>query len=158
LPDHDEGSRLLEPWQRVTPTEAWHLRIIIQQTSRPESTDPKLGVAILTPEASTEGKHRLQPGCILFSQYRDTAFWIATQLAAALGEGPWRSMPRAARAGCSNGTLDIIGGLPDTIEDDWIESEERLNQIVNQYVYLRAKSCDAFGVRYKGGIDHDKNR
>jgi hypothetical protein len=27
---------------------------------------------------------------------------------------------------------DIFGGLPDTIEDDWIESEEKLEEMMDE--------------------------
>src|SRR5207247_2360752 len=31
--------------------------------------------------------------------------------------------------------FDIFGGLPDTIEDDWIESVERLDEIMDEYIH-----------------------
>ena len=31
---------------------------------------------------------------------------------------------------------DIVGGLPDTIEDDWIESEEKLEEMMDEYIHL----------------------
>lgn len=54
--------------------------------------------------------------------------------------------------------FDIFGSLPDTIEDDWIESVEKLEQMMDQYIHLRHKACDAFELRYKETIDPDKNR
>jgi hypothetical protein len=54
--------------------------------------------------------------------------------------------------------FDIFGGLPDTIEDDWIETEERLEEMMDQYVHLRQKARDVFELRYKETIDPDKNR
>jgi len=54
--------------------------------------------------------------------------------------------------------FDIFGGLPDTIEDDWIESVERLEEMMDQYVHLRQKARDVFELRYKETIDPDKNR
>ena len=53
---------------------------------------------------------------------------------------------------------DIFGGLPDTIEDDWIDSVERLEEMMNEYVHLRQKARDLFELRYKETIDPDKNR
>jgi superfamily II DNA/RNA helicase len=54
--------------------------------------------------------------------------------------------------------FDIFGGLPDTIEDDWIETEERMEEMMNEYVHLREKASDVFELRYKQTIDPDKNR
>lgn len=31
------------------------------------------------------------------------------------------------------------GGLPDTIEDDWIDSKEKLEQMMDEYIHLRQK-------------------
>ena len=54
--------------------------------------------------------------------------------------------------------FDIFGGLPDTIEDDWIESVERLETMMDQFIHLRQKARDVFELRYKETIDPDKNR
>jgi len=45
--------------------------------------------------------------------------------------------------------FDIFGGLPDTIEDDWIESVEKLEAMMDQYIHLRQKGRDVFELRYK---------
>lgn len=54
--------------------------------------------------------------------------------------------------------FDIFGGLPDTIEDDWIESEEELDAKMDEYIHLRRKARDVFELRYRETIDPDKNR
>ena len=54
--------------------------------------------------------------------------------------------------------FDIFGGLPDTIEDDWIESVEKLEEMMDQYIHLRQKARDVFELRYQETIDPDKNR
>jgi superfamily II DNA/RNA helicase len=54
--------------------------------------------------------------------------------------------------------FDIFGGLPDTIEDEWIESVEKLEAMMDQFIHLRQKARDAFELRYKETIDADKNR
>ena len=53
---------------------------------------------------------------------------------------------------------DIFGGLPDTIEDDWIETVETLEDMMDKYVHLRQNARDVFELRYKETIDPDKNR
>jgi superfamily II DNA or RNA helicase len=54
--------------------------------------------------------------------------------------------------------FDIFGGLPDTIEDDWIETVEKLEEMMDQYIHLRQKARDVFELRYKETIDPDQNR
>jgi hypothetical protein len=53
---------------------------------------------------------------------------------------------------------DIFGGLPDTIEDDWIESVERLEAMMDEYIHLRRKARDVFELRYQPTIDPDRDR
>ncbi len=53
---------------------------------------------------------------------------------------------------------DIFGGLPDTIEDEWIESVEKLEKMMDEYIHLRKKARDIFEMRYQETIDPDKDR
>jgi hypothetical protein len=53
---------------------------------------------------------------------------------------------------------DIFGGLPDTIEDDWIESVEKLDEMMDEYIHLRKQARDVFEMRYQETIDPDKDR
>jgi len=53
---------------------------------------------------------------------------------------------------------DIFGGLPDTIEDDWIESVEKLEAMMDEYIHLRDQARDVFEIRYQGTIDPDAER
>lgn len=53
---------------------------------------------------------------------------------------------------------DIFGSLPDTIEDEWIESVEELEQRMDEYMHLRNQAQNAFEVRYHETIDPDKDR
>jgi superfamily II DNA or RNA helicase len=53
---------------------------------------------------------------------------------------------------------DIFGGLPDTIEDDWIENIEQLEDMMDEYIHLRQKARDVFEIRYQTTIDPDKER
>jgi superfamily II DNA/RNA helicase len=254
LEDEDEMPVLVEPLSVLTPTEAGHLRTIIEELSRPEARDPKLAaVTYFLTEHRTEGKTWLEHGCIIFSQYYDTAQWVAAALAQVLpnepvavyaGTGkssilrgdacasveredikkavkqrdmrlvvatdaaceglnlqtlgtlinvdlPWnpsrleQRLGRIKRFGQARRTVDmlnlvyhntqdeqvyqvlsrrlrdkfdIFGGLPDTIEVDWIESVEKLEAMMDQYIHLRQKGRDVFELRYKETIDPDKNR
>ena len=53
---------------------------------------------------------------------------------------------------------DIFGGLPDAIEDDWIDDEQTLEAEMDKYIHLRQKARDVFELRYKGTINPDANR
>ncbi len=53
---------------------------------------------------------------------------------------------------------DIFGSLPDTIEDDWIEDIETLEETMDQYIHLRRKAKDVFEIRYERKIDPDEDR
>ena len=50
-------------------------------------------------------------------------------------------------------TYDIFGSLPDTIDDEWIEDEEKLKKRMNEYMHERKKAQDAFTVKYRETID-----
>ena len=53
---------------------------------------------------------------------------------------------------------DVFGGLPDTIDDDWIESVEKLEEMMDKYIHLRQKARDVFEMRYQETINPDENR
>ena len=53
---------------------------------------------------------------------------------------------------------DIFGGLPDTIEDEWIDSVERLEVMMDAYIHLRQQARDVFEMRYQETIDPDRDR
>jgi ERCC4-related helicase len=253
--EDEEQMRLVEAaLSALTPEESTHLRTIVAELSRPEAHDPKLtAVRHFLTEHRTEGKTWLEHGCIVFSQYYDTAYSIGAALAKFLSgepvavyagagksglfrDGDFASVEReeikkavkkrairllvATDAACEGlnlqtlGTLinvdlpwnpsrleqrlgrikrfgqarrtvdmlnlvyhdtqdekvyqvlsrrmkdryDIFGGLPDTIEDDWIESVEKLEQMMDKYIHLRQKARDVFEMRYQETIDPDKDR
>jgi hypothetical protein len=47
--------------------------------------------------------------------------------------------------------FDIFGTLPDVIDDDWIDDEERLEEELKNYTNRRAKA-NAFDLRYAGDV------
>ena len=53
---------------------------------------------------------------------------------------------------------DIFGSLPDTIEDDWIDDEERLQDKMDTYIHKREEAENAFTVRYRNTVDPEANR
>ena len=254
LEDEEQAKLIEDALSALTPEEAKHLRTIVEELSRPEARDPKVAaVRYFLTEHRTEGKTWLEHGCIVFSQYYDTAYSLAAELAKSLpGEpvgvyagagksgmfrgGDFASVERedikkavkkreirlvvATDAACEGlnlqtlGTLinvdlpwnpsrleqrlgrikrfgqarrtvdmlnlvyhdtqdekvyevisrrmkdryDIFGGLPDTIEDDWIETVEELEDMMDDYIHLRRKARDVFELRYQETIDPDKDR
>jgi len=253
--EEEEQARLMEEaMSGLTDKEAEYLRTIVQELSRPEARDPKLSAVkhFLTTHQS-EGKTWLEHGCIIFSQYYDTAYSIGKELAKSLtgevvgvyaGAGksglfrgedfasverediksavkkreirlvvatdaaceglnlqtlgtlinvdlPWnpsrleQRLGRIKRFGQARRSVDmlnlvyhetqdekiykvlsdrmkerydIFGGLPDTIEDDWIESEEKLEEMMDEYIHLRRQAHDVFEMRYQTTIDPDLDR
>jgi len=238
----------------LEPDEAKHLHAIVDELSRPEARDPKLAaVRYFLTNHRTEGKTWLEHGCIVFSQYYDTAYWIGSELAKTMqgetvavyaGAGksglfrgeefasvereaiktavrkreirlvvatdaaceglnlqtlgtlinvdlPWnpsrleQRLGRIKRFGQARHTVDmlnlvyhetqdekiyqvlsrrmkdrydIFGGLPDTIEDEWIDNIEDLEDMMDKYIHLRQNARNAFEMRYEETIDPDKNR
>jgi superfamily II DNA or RNA helicase len=253
--DDEEQAKLVEETlSALTSDEAAHLRRIVEELSRPEARDPKLAaVRYFLTEHRTEGKTWLEHGCIVFSQYYETAYFVGAELAKLLpgepvgvyaGTGksgmfrgddfasveredikaavkkreirllvatdaaceglnlqtlgtlinvdlPWnpsrleQRLGRIKRFGQARRTVDmlnlvyhetqdekvyqvlsrrmkdrydIFGGLPDTIEDDWIETEEKLEEMMDEYIHLRQQARDVFEMRYQETIDPDKDR
>jgi superfamily II DNA or RNA helicase len=254
LEEEDTTPILNDVIASLTSTEQAYLRTIIEELSRPEARDPKLRtVTYFLKEHRTEGKTWLEHGCIIFSQYYDTVFWMGSELAKMLATEPVAIYAGAGKSGIFRGTdfatveredikkavslrnirlvvatdaaceglnlqtlgclinvdlpwnpsrleqrlgrikrigqarrivdmlnlvyhdtqdeqiyqvvprrlkdkFDIFGGLPDTIEDEWIENVERLDAMMDEYVHLRQNARDTFEFRYKEAIDPDNNR
>ncbi len=254
LDDEEHEPELANILSGLTDEEATHLRTIVDELSRPEARDPKEdAVRHFLLAHRSEGKTWLEHGCIIFSQYYDTAKALGAALAASLPTEPigvyagagksglfrgedFASIERedlkaavkkrqvrllvATDAACEGlnlqtlGTLinvdlpwnpsrleqrlgrikrfgqarknvdmlnlvyhdtqdekvyrvlssrmkdryDIFGGLPDTIDDDWIESEEELESKMDDYIHLRDKARDVFQLRYQETIDPEKDR
>lgn len=80
--DEDRIEEVEHILSEMTPAEVACLKEIETQLSRAEAVDSKLNtVKWFLTEFRTEGKIWLEHGCIIFSQYYDTAEWIAKELA-----------------------------------------------------------------------------
>jgi len=254
IEDEEQAKLIEETLSTLTQDEANHLHTIVEELSRPEARDPKVkAVRYFLTEHRTEGKTWLEHGCIVFSQYYETAYSLGAELAkllpnepigvyagsgksgmfrgidfAAIGrdeikdavkkreirlvvatdaacEGlnlqtlgtlinvdlPWnparleQRLGRIKRFGQARRTVDmlnlvyhetqdekvydvlsrrmkdrydIFGGLPDTIEDDWIESVEKLDEMMDEYIHLRQRARDVFEIRYQETINPDNDR
>lgn len=254
LDDEDLSSEQAKELSVLTEAEQEFLKQIVVELSRPESIDPKLrAVRYFLTEHRVDGKPWLEHGCIIFSQYYDTAAWVAEELAKALpgepvavyaGVGKSRlysgadfatvereQIKRAVKereirlvvatdAACEGlnlqtlGTLinidlpwnpskleqrlgrikrfgqarksvdmlnlvyhqtqdekvyqvlsrrmkdryDIFGSLPDTIDDEWIEDIENLEEDLDRYWARRKQTQNAFQARYQQSVSPDANR
>lgn len=256
IEDEEAAEQIADALSVLTPEEAGYLQTVVQELSRPEARDPKLAaVHYFLSEHRTEGKTWLEHGCIVFSQYYDTALWVASELAklfpsetvavyAGVGKSglfrgelfstverehiktavkrrelrlvvatdaaceglnlqtlgtlinvdlPWnpsrleQRLGRIKRIGQARKTVDmlnlvyhgtrdenvyqalskrlkdkfdIFGGLPDTIDDEWIEDQSLLEAELDKYLHLRDKAKNVFELRYQGeqSIAPDENR
>jgi superfamily II DNA/RNA helicase len=254
LDDEEDVELLMEAISTLTTKEAQYLETIVSELSRPEARDPKLeAVYYFLTQHQTEEKTWLEHGCIIFSQYYDTAYFIGRELAKklpgekigiyagadksllCLGEDysavkrehlklevkkrelkllvatdaaceglnlqtlgalinidlPWnpsrleQRLGRIKRFGQGRRTVDmlnlvyrdtqderiykvlsrrmqdrydIFGGLPDVIEDEWIENVEELEEMMDQYIHLRQNAKNVFELHYEETVDPEKNR
>jgi superfamily II DNA or RNA helicase len=252
--DDDNPDRLLQVLVDLSDKEAAYLRTVIGELSRPEARDPKLAaVQYFLRHHLIEGKTWLEHGCIIFSQYYDTAYWIASELAktlpdepiavyAGLGKSglfrgpqynaaereaiknavkerqirlvvatdaaceglnlqtlgmlinvdlPWnpsrleQRLGRIKRFGQTRRSVDmlnlvyhdtqdekiysvlskrlkdkfdIFGSLPDTIDDDWIENAEKLDEMMNQYIHMRQQTRNIFDERAEAMLSPNEER
>lgn len=98
----DDVSTILS---EMSPAEEDCLQEIIRQLSRPEAVDPKLDtVRWFLNQFRSEGKTWLEHGCIVFSQYYDTARWVAGELARTMPEIGVAVYAGAGKSGLFRGT------------------------------------------------------
>lgn len=250
-----------EPWlgeggalAGMTEKEVELLEDIRHELSRDDAIDPKLAaVRWFLSEFESDGKKWVEHGCIIFSQYFDTANWVASELAKdfpkeaiavyagagksglyhgadyvsvqrdtikamvkqgevklviatdAACEGlnlqtlgtlinidlPWNPSRLEQRLGrikrfgqarervdmlnlCYHGTrdkdvyakisermkdrFDIFGGLPDCIDDDWIEDIEAYLKQAETHLHLRKQLRNIFEERWESSITGDVER
>jgi SNF2 family DNA or RNA helicase len=241
FPEDEEQPIFIEHFEDILSQETSHLQKLIDFLDQ-KPADPKLKAVL----HFLKDKAWLEYGCIIFSQYYDTSFWIADSLAKALPDegvalyagakksglffaGEWRSAEReeikravrnhsirlvvatdAASEGLNLQTLgalinvdlpwnpsrleqrigrikrfgqmrkrvdmlnlvyqdtidekiyqvlsqrmkdryDLFGSLPDTIEDEWIENIENLDEYLSQFT-RKKKQANAFDLRYGSAI------
>lgn len=260
IEDEEELEGLENALDSLTDKEAECLRQIVAELSRPEARDPKLAaVNYFLDEHRTgpipDNKTWTEHGCIIFSQYYDTAKWVASEIAKvhpdqvvavyagagksglfrveefstvereyikgavkrheiklvvatdAACEGlnlqtlgtlinvdlPWnpskleQRLGRIKRFGQVRRTVDmlnlvyaqtrdekvysvlsrrlkdkfdIFGSLPDTLDDEWIEDQERMDEELDKYIERRESAKNSFEIRYqtRESIDPGKER
>lgn len=242
LPVEDEDDAALADVADIVDEECVHLQRIVALLGR-QPTDPKLDAVLYF----LRERGWLGLGCIIFSQFYDTAYWVAQGLTARLTDeriaiyagagksgiflaGEWRTVERedikravrdrairlvvATDAACEGlnlqtlGTLinvdlpwnpsrleqrigrikrfgqardrvdmlnlvyhdthdekvyralsqrmrdryDVFGTLPDTIDDEWIEDIENLDEYLSQFTEKK-RAANAFDLRYGSTVD-----
>ena len=260
IEDEEELEGLENALDSLTDKEADCLKEIVAELSRPEARDPKLAaVSYFLDEHRTgpipDNKTWAEHGCIIFSQYYDTARWVASEIAKAhpdqvvavyAGAGksglfrgeefstvereyiksavkhrevkvlvatdaaceglnlqtlgtlinvdlPWnpskleQRLGRIKRFGQVRRTVDmlnlvyaqtrdekvysvlsrrlkdkfdIFGSLPDTLDDEWIDDQQRMDEELDKYIERRQAAKNAFELRYqtRESIDPGKER
>lgn len=102
--DEEQAKFVGDELSGLTSEEAGHLKTIVTELSRPEARDPKLAaVQYFLTEHRTDGKTWLEHGCIIFSQYYDTATYIASELARSLPNEPVAVYAGAGKSGLYRG-------------------------------------------------------
>lgn len=260
IEDEEDLEGLENALDSLTDKEAECLRQIVAELSRPEARDPKLAaVNYFLDEHRTgpipDNKTWAEHGCIIFSQYYDTAKWVASEIAKAhpdqvvavyAGAGksglfrgeefstvereyikgavkrheikqlvatdaaceglnlqtlgtlinvdlPWnpskleQRLGRIKRFGQIRRTVDmlnlvyaqtrdekvysvlsrrlkdkfdIFGSLPDTLDDEWIDDQQQMDEELDKYIERRESAKNSFELRYqtRESIDPGKER
>jgi SNF2 family DNA or RNA helicase len=87
--DEDLSSEQATALSMLTEQEREYLKRIVDELSRPAAIDPKLkAIRYFLAEHLLDGKTWLEHGCIIFSQYYDTAAWVAEELAQVFPDEP----------------------------------------------------------------------
>ena len=56
--------------------------------------------------------------------------------------------------------FDIFGSLPDTLDDEWIDDQEQMDEELDKYIERRQSAKNSFEIRYQtqDSIDPGKER
>jgi superfamily II DNA or RNA helicase len=129
----------------LTEAESGHLRTILTELSRPEARDPKAEVVrSFLLEQRTDGRTWLDHGCIVFSQYYDTTFWLAAELARTLPEHVVAVYAGAGKSGLFHGERFAA------VERDHIKEEVRQRRI--RLVVATDAACEGLNLQTLGTL------
>ncbi|MBF0543189.1 MAG: DEAD/DEAH box helicase family protein [Candidatus Riflebacteria bacterium] len=130
---------------QMTPEEVGCLREIENQLSRPEATDSKLDtVKWFLNEFRSDGKTWHEHGCIIFSQYYDTAEWIAAELAKS-----FKNEVVAVYAGAGKSGL-YLNEQFNTVEREVIKAAVRNREIL--IVVATDAACEGLNLQALGTL------
>jgi superfamily II DNA or RNA helicase len=133
----------------LSESEAACLQEIISELSRPEARDPKLSAVNYFLDAYKTGpvpdrKTWAEHGCIIFSQYYDTARWVASEIAKAHPE-----QVVAVYAGAGKSGLFRDGEFS-TVEREYIKSAVRRHEI--KLVVATDAACEGLNLQTLGTL------
>jgi len=129
----------------MTPEEVSCLRDIVTQLSRPEAVDSKLEtIKWFLTEFKTDGKTWLEHGCIIFSQYYDTAEWIAKELAKT-----FKTEVVAVYAGMGKSGL-FLGEQFNSVDREVIKTSVRTREI--RLVVATDAACEGLNLQTLGTL------
>ncbi|WP_322513636.1 phospholipase D-like domain-containing anti-phage protein [Chloroflexus sp.] len=144
IDDDDEAVRA-DLFAELSADEIRHLRAIVTELSRPEARDPKLEAiyTFLTNQRS-DSLTWLEHGCIIFSQYYDTAHAVATALAERLPNEPVALYAGAGRSAVWR------NGASNAVERDAIKAAVRHRDI--RLVVATDAACEGLNLQTLGTL------
>jgi len=143
--DEDSIEKVESILSEMSPAEVACLREIVTQLSRPEAIDSKFDtVKWFLTQFRTDDKTWLEHGCIIFSQYFDTAEWIARELAKAL-----KDEVIAVYAGTGKSSL-FKNELSNSVEREAIKSAVRTREI--RLVVATDAACEGLNLQTLGTL------
>lgn len=143
--DEDQAETAEHILSEMTPAEVACLQEIVRQLSRPEAVDSKLNtVKWFLSEFRTEGKTWLEHGCIIFSQYYDTAQWIAEELAKQFNDEIVAVYAGLGKSGLFRGTQF------NSVEREFIKSAVKKREI--RLVVATDAACEGLNLQTLGTL------
>jgi len=143
--EEDDHEMLEVALSEMSSAEVECLREIERQLSRPEAVDSKLDtVKWFLTEFRTDGKTWLEHGCIIFSQYYDTAEWIVGELAKA-----YKDQVVAVYAGVGKSGL-FREELFNSVEREVIKAAVRKREI--KLVVATDAACEGLNLQTLGTL------
>lgn len=149
IEDEEDIEGLKNALDSLTEQEAVCLRKIISELSRPEARDPKLGAVSYfldehrtgtAPTTKTWAEH----GCIIFSQFYDTAKWVASEVAKTRPEQVVAVYAGAGKSGLFRGTEFS------TVQRDYIKDAVKRHEI--KLVVATDAACEGLNLQALGTL------
>jgi superfamily II DNA or RNA helicase len=149
IEDEDDLEGLENALDGLSEPEAACLQTIVAELSRPEARDPKLGAVNyfldehrtgMAPAAKTWAEH----GCIIFSQYYDTAKWVASEIAKVHPDQVVAVYAGAGKSGLFRGTEFS------TVQREYIKDAVKRHEI--KLVVATDAACEGLNLQALGTL------
>ncbi|MGA8164314.1 MAG: phospholipase D-like domain-containing anti-phage protein [Waddliaceae bacterium] len=143
--DEELSEESLNNLSGITSQEKSFLQQIVDELSRTEAVDPKLkAIRYFLTEHHIEGKTWLEHGCIIFSQYYETALWLAKNLTSVLGQEEI-----ALYAGVGKSRL-YLNGVHKSVEREFIKHAVKAREI--RLVIATDAACEGLNLQTLGTL------